>query len=346
MTLSGTQTLFFIIFLVLVWYLFNTMAQIPSYPYYLSLTAVGVVSIFTVKDYMSGGKYRGKERIPGKTVIVTGANTGIGKETALELAKRGAKLILACRDMGRCEKARDEIINESANRNIHCRKLDLASMKSIREFAEKINKEEAHLDILINNAGIMKCPKMLTEEGFEMQLGVNHLGHFLLTNLLLDKLKESAPSRIINVSSLAHLWATVNFDDLNSEKKYDGGAAYGQSKLANILFTKELARKLKGTGVTVNALHPGVVDTELMRHIPLANSSISKFIFFPISYTLFKTPKLGAQTTIHVALDPSIDDITGKYFSDCVEKDVTAEAENEEIARRLWLVSEKWTRLT
>nr|KAF6411540.1 retinol dehydrogenase 13 [Rousettus aegyptiacus] len=207
-------------------------------------TAVGGAVLF--KDYVSGGACPSKATIQGKTVIVTGANTGIGKQTALELARRGGNIILACRDMEKCEAAAKDIRRETLNHCVNARRLDLASLKSIREFAAKIIEEEERVHVLVNNAAVMRCPHWTTEDGFEIQLGVNHLGHFLLTNLLLDKLKASAPSRIINLSSLAHIAGHIDFDDLNWEKrKYDTKAAYCQSKLAVVLFTKELSRRLQ-----------------------------------------------------------------------------------------------------
>ncbi|XP_058281119.1 retinol dehydrogenase 13 isoform X3 [Hylobates moloch] len=228
------------------------------------------------RDYVTGGACPSKATISGKTVIVTGANTGIGKQTALELARRGGNIILACRDMGKCEAAAKYIRGETLNHHVNARHLDLASLKSIREFAAKIIEEEERVDILINNAGVMRCPHWTTEDGFEMQFGVNHLGHFLLTNLLLDKLKASAPSRIINLSSLAHVAGHIDFDDLNWQtRKYNTKAAYCQSKLAIVLFTKELSRRLQGSGVTVNALHPGVARTELGRHTGIHGSTFS-----------------------------------------------------------------------
>lgn len=184
-------------------------------------------------------------------------------------------MYMVCRDMEKCEKARTEIVLESKNRYVYCRECDLSSMESIRKFVENFKQERDRLDILINNAGVMRCPRTLTKEGIEMQLGVNHMGHFLLTNLLLDTLKASSPSRIVVVSSLAHTRGEINITDLNSEKSYDPGTAYKQSKLANVLFTRELAKKIQGSGVTVNALHPGVVDTELMRHMSLFKSFFS-----------------------------------------------------------------------
>ncbi|XP_054106072.2 retinol dehydrogenase 13 isoform X3 [Callithrix jacchus] len=234
------------------------------------------------RDNVAGGVCPSKATIPGKTVIVTGANTGIGKQTAFELAKRGGNVILACRDMEKCEAAARAIRRETLNHHVNARHLDLASLKSIREFAAKISEEEERVDILVNNAAVMRCPHWTTEDGFEMQFGVNHLGHFLLTNLLLDKLKASAPSRIINLSSLAHIAGHIDFDDLNWQtRKYDPKAAYSQSKLAVVLFTKELSRRLQGSGVTVNALHPGVARTELGRHTGIHGSTFSSTTLAP-----------------------------------------------------------------
>lgn len=190
----------------------------------------------------------------------------------------------------------------------------------------------------------MAMPKSLTKDGFEMQLGVNHLGHFLLTNLLLDILKASAPSRIVIVSSLAHKFGQINRDDLNSEKSYNKYKAYSQSKLANILFCQELAKRLKGTGVTVNAVHPGVVKTDLGRH--LIHSYLKKALD-PFTYFCFKTCKSGAQTTLRVALDPELENVSGKYFADCKMQEpapVAREADGK-TAAWLWAESAKLTRL-
>lgn len=320
--------------------------SLPPYLVPLSILGTAAGGLVLLKDYMSGGKYSGKERIPGKTVIVTGANTGIGKETAKELARRGGRVILACRDLEKAEQARAEIVLETANRNVTVKLLDLASMGSIRAFAKDINATEPHVDILINNAGIMRCPKMLTEDGFEMQLGVNHLGHFLLTMLLLDKLKASAPSRIVNVSSLAHIRGKINFDDLNSAKSYDPGTAYSQSKLANILFTRELTKRLEGSGVTANSVHPGLVQTELGRHMSIYKSSFSRTVLAPIAWLFLKSPTQGAQTTLYCALASELEGVSGKYFSDCREKEVASQGKDDEVAKRLWAISESWTRLT
>ncbi|RUS72780.1 hypothetical protein EGW08_019457 [Elysia chlorotica] len=295
---------------------------------------------FLARELIGYAKYNGKEKLNGKTVVITGCNTGIGFETAKDLAQRGARIIMACRDMERCEAAASKIKDIVNSNNVICKKLDLSSFESIRAFCDEFNRTEARLDILINNAGVMMCPRMLTKDGLEMQLGTNHFGHFLLTNLLLDKLKASRPSRIVAVSSRAHTRTQgINFDDINSEKSYEKMTAYSQSKLANILHVKELTRRLEGTGVTAYALHPGVVATELPRHIALANNPIILFLTAPLRYILLKTPLEGAQTTLACALNPAWETISGKYYSDCKEKEPSLPAQDAEAAKRLWDVS-------
>ncbi|XP_023177894.2 retinol dehydrogenase 13-like isoform X2 [Drosophila hydei] len=305
---------------------------------------IAVIVLF-IKKYMQGGQFTKQTNETGKIVIVTGSNTGIGKETVLELARRGATVYMACRDKARTEIARLEIIEETKNNNIFFRELDLASLDSIRKFVADFKNEEDKLHILINNAGVMRCPRMLTKDGFEMQLGVNHMGHFLLTNLLLDLLKKGAPSRIVNVSSLAHTRGSININDLNSEQSYSEGDAYSQSKLANVLFTRELAKRLKGSGVTVNALHPGVVDTELGRHMKILNGAFGRIVLRTLLWPLLKTPKSGAQTSLYAALDPDLENVTGVYFSDCKEKQVAPAATDDKTGKLLWEESEKWTHL-
>ncbi|XP_017014764.2 retinol dehydrogenase 13-like [Drosophila takahashii] len=298
---------------------------------------------YFLRKYMQGGQFTKQTDETGKVFIVTGSNTGIGKETVLEIAKRGGTVYMACRDMNRCEKARQDIIRESGNKNIFARELDLSSLESIRKFAAGFKKEQDKLHVLINNAGVMHCPRTLTKDGFEMQLGVNHMGHFLLTHLLLDVLKKTAPSRIVVVSSGAHTHGSINVDDLNSEKSYGKIAAYTQSKVANILFTRELAKRLEGTGVTVNSLHPGAVDTELMRYWSFMENSLIAFLVKPLQWTLFKTPRSGAQTSLYAALDPELKNVSGLYFSDCKAKDVSAAAKDDKAGKFLWAESEKWT---
>ncbi|XP_030623304.1 retinol dehydrogenase 12, like [Chanos chanos] len=281
-----------------------------------------------------GCRWSSDVKLDGKTVIITGANTGIGKETAVDLAKRGARIIMACRDMEKASAALKEVIELSGNQNVVTRKLDLSDSKSIREFAEAINKEEEQVNILINNAGVMVCPYAKTADGFEMQIGVNHMGHFLLTYLLMDLIKRSTPARIINVSSMAHSWGTINLEDINSEKSYDKNKAYSQSKLANVLFTRSLGKKLQGTGVTVYALHPGVVQTELWRHL----SKPQQALFWMIK-PFTKTSVQGAQTTIYCAVAPELETQTGGYYSDCAPANCSRLASDDDLANRLWNLS-------
>ncbi|XP_058715085.1 retinol dehydrogenase 12-like isoform X2 [Poecile atricapillus] len=286
-----------------------------------------------IRRYVAGGRCKSTARLEGKVVIVTGANTGIGKETARDLAQRGARVIIACRDIAKAEAAASEIRAETGNQQVIVRKLDLADTKSIREFAEKFLAEEKELHILINNAGVMLCPYSKTADGFEMHLGVNHLGHFLLTFLLLERLKQCAPARIVNVSSLAHHGGRIRFHDLHGEKSYNRGLAYCHSKLANVLFTRELARRLQGTKVTANVLHPGSVYSELVRH-----SFVMTWLWKIFSFFL-KTPCEGAQTSIYCAVAEELDSVTGQYFSDCQPAYVSPRGRDDETAKKLWSVS-------
>lgn len=203
--------------------------------------------------------------------------------------------------------------------------------------------EEQRLDILINNAGVMAMPRTLTTDGFEMQLGVNHLGHYLLTNLLLDLLKSSTPSRVVVLSSLAHRWGQIDRADLNSEKNYNKYRAYSQSKLANMLFVRELSKRLAGTAVTVNGVHPGVVKTDLGRH--MIHSAVRTLIN-PLVYFFFKTPVSGAQTSLYAALDEELEKVSGKYFADCRDTKQGAAARDDETAQWLWQESDKLTKLS
>jgi retinol dehydrogenase 12 len=216
---------------------------------------------------MQGRQFKSDVRIDGKVVIITGSNTGIGQETAIDLARRGGKIYTACRDVEKSLEALQEIKMKSGNNNVHFLQLDLASMESVREFCENFKQLESKLDILINNAGVMMCPKMMTKDGFELHFGTNHIGHFLLTNMLLDLIKVAAPSRIVVVSSLAHIFGRIKKNDLNNKNFYNRWLVYSSSKLANILFANELSRRLKGSGVVCNSLHPGMVHSNLQRYV-------------------------------------------------------------------------------
>ncbi|KAG8011423.1 Retinol dehydrogenase 14 [Nibea albiflora] len=277
----------------------------------------------------------------GKTVIVTGANSGIGKALAGELLKLQARVVMACRDQSSAEEAAKDIKERAGPEQgeVVIKQLDLASLSSVRRFCEEIHQEESKIDVLINNAGIYQCPYMKTEDGFEMQFGVNHLGHFLLTHLLLDRLKASAPSRIVVVSSKLYKYGQINFDDLNSESNYNKSFCYSQSKLANLLFTHELARQLDGTGVTVNALTPGIVRTRLGRHVQIP--FLAKPLFYLGSLLFFKSPLEGAQTPLYLACSPEAEGVTGKCFANCEEEELLAKATDDQAAKKLWDVSRR-----
>ncbi|XP_044001954.1 retinol dehydrogenase 11-like isoform X1 [Aphidius gifuensis] len=302
-----------------------------------------------------------KKRLVGKTVVITGANTGIGKETARDLYRRGARVILACRDIVKANQAVEDIkikppskpdreqFNGEPGELVIC-KLNLASLASVRECAKTINETESNINILINNAGVMMCPFLKTEDGYEMQLQTNHLGHFLFTLLLLPKIQKSTPARIINVSSLAHstLGGDIHFDDINLEKSYSPLKSYGQSKLANILFTKELANRLKAAnieGITTYSLHPGVIATELGRHLDSAFIPGARFVWSYIASPFIKTPELGAQTTIHCATDEAAGNETGLYYKECGVTTPSAKARDPERAKKFWDLSLKMTGL-
>ncbi|XP_050983975.1 retinol dehydrogenase 12-like [Labeo rohita] len=287
--------------------------------------------------------FTGTAKLYGKTVIVTGANSGIGRATAAQLALRGARVILACRNKQRGEAAAQAIRKETENDAVIFMHLDLASQKSIRSFAETFLKTEPRLDLLVNNAGLATTGR--NEDGLGMILAVNHIGPFLLTNLLLERLKECAPSRVINVSSLVHHVGTIDFDCINTHKTLNLGSSdydvfwdYSSSKLCNVLFTHELAKRLEGTNVTCYSVYPGSVKTELNRDINEWFTCILKFI---IGTFLVTDAVSGAQTTLYCALQENIEHLSGKYFSDSQVMQVKPEARDDGIAKKLWDVSEK-----
>lgn len=311
----------------------------------LAIGALVMSGYFFNRLFIAGGVCRSKNRLDGKIAIITGGNTGIGYETALDFAKRGARVILACRNFERASKAANQIMKLSQNNNIEIEKLDLADLKSVRKFCESMKCKLSRLDLLINNAGIMMCPYWKTNDGFEMQFGTNHLGHFLLTNLLLDLMKKTVDSRIINVSSLAHTFGKMNWNDLNWEKNYNPVTAYGQSKLANILFTSELSKRLgDNSNVSTYSLHPGTIRTELTRNLGEGLFFLIPHmlkIFKPIFCLVTKTPWEGAQTTIHCAISDDVLKYKGYYFSDCKPKIPSKDARNKEDSKKLWEISEQ-----
>src|SRR5881296_2113082 len=266
-----------------------------------------------------------------RVFLVTGANSGIGKATALGLARLGGTVVMACRSATRGEAARHDIVRDSGNSKVYLEIVDLASEDSTRSFAEEFKRKYPRLDVLINNAGVYTPHREVTPDGLERTFEVNYLSGFLLTHLLLDLLKKSAPSRIINVSSSAHSGGTIHFDDLQGERRYSGYRAYGQSKLAQVLFTRELARRLEGTGVTVNACHPGVIRTNLGMG---GSSVVVRFVRM-----FFKGPERGAETPIYLAVSPDVEGVTGKYFANRRIREPSRAARDPDVARRLFDVS-------
>lgn len=285
---------------------------------------------------------KGNAGMAGKTVVITGGNTGIGKATALHLARKGGRVILACRNRDKATAAIAQIQQETGNSNVSFIELDLSSLKSIHCFAESFLKTESRLDLLINNAGLVGDGK--TEDGFGIQFGVNHLGHFLLTVLLLPRLKESGGGRVVTLSSMAHRWGNIDFETLAANRHLGTGSyswqffqAYCNSKLCNVLFTHELAKRLRGSSVTCYSVHPGVVRTELSRNVSLWQ----KVFIEPVARLLFLDPETGAQTTLHCALQEGIEPLNGRYFSCCEVQEVSDRAKDDAVARKLWEVSER-----
>lgn len=275
----------------------------------------------------------------GKFCLVTGANSGIGKESALGLARLGAIVIIVVRDRSKGEAAVSEIRQVSGNQNVSLMVADLSSMKSVRELAENFRRDYPKLHVLINNAGTYLPKRITTADGYEAVFATNHLGHFLLTNLLLDLLKSSAPSRIINVTSEAHRGAEIDFEDLMQEKKYSAFKAYHQSKLANVLFTYQLAKLLEGTGVTVNCLHPGVARTGFGKDMGGLFS-----IGVKLAGPFMMRPAKSAQALVYMASAPELEKVSGKHFAKGKEKGSSRESHDTHAAERLWQVSEELTR--
>ena len=274
----------------------------------------------------------------GKICIVTGANSGIGKATAIGLAKMNATVVMLCRSKERGEEAKKEIIELTGNNNVDLFICDLSSQKEIRDFVTEFKSKYQNLNVLINNAGVMLSKKLLSVDGFETNFAVNHLAPFLLTNLLLDNLKKSAPSRVINVGSAAHRMGKIDFEDLQRKnRKGRFFRLYGSSKLAMTLVSYELSRKLEGSHVTVNVVHPGLINTKLGRDRSSSRKSFAnKFL---------KSPEIGAETSIFLASSPEVEGITGKYFAKKKAKPSSKESYNEEYAKRLWEISLEMTNL-
>ncbi len=278
------------------------------------------------------------ESMVGKTCIVTGANAGIGRAITVGLSTMGATVVMVCRNRDRGETALNEIKEESGNDALCLFIADLSSQTSIRQFAAEFKTEYTTLDVLINNAGVIPPKRTETADGLETQFAVNYLAGFLLTNLLLDTLKASAPSRIINISSISHTSATINFEDLQSTQSYNPQHVYPQTKLGNILFTYELARRLDGTQVTANCLHPGVVATKLLNDYKEASPLVCLMNKF-----LYGTPENAARTPLYLASSPEIEGVTGKYFEKRRMVKSSRLSYDLAVADQLWQVSTNLT---
>ncbi len=278
----------------------------------------------------------------GKVCLVTGATSGIGKATALRLAQMGATVVMVGRDRAKGEAAQSEIKTKSGNDAVDLLLSDLSSQESIRQLAENFRQRYTQLHVLINNAGLFMLRRQETVDGLEMTFAVDHLAPFLLTNLLLDVLKASAPARIVNVSSGAHELASIDMDDLQSKKRYKFMSAYGQSKMALVMFTYELARRLQGTGVTANCLHPGFVATNFGQNgVGPVGRAVVKGIFSVLGIS----PEEGAKTSIYLATSPEVEGVTGKYFVKSIPKRSAEISYDETLQGRLWEESERLVNL-
>lgn len=277
----------------------------------------------------------------GTTVVITGGNAGIGKETAIGLARLGARVIITSRDERRGALALDEIRERSGRSDVEVLALDLASFASIRAFATELLDRTDTIDVLVNNAGLILRQRTLTADGFEATFGVNHLGHFLLTNLLLDRLRASAPARVVVVASDAHQSAKsgLDFDDLQSERSYRWAKVYGKSKLANIYFARELARRLEGSRVTSNSVHPGFVRSEFGQGGDLGTLYGFGLRYLAAPFAI--SQEKGARTSIYAASAPELDGASGGYYVKCELSAPSRVARDDEAARRLWDVSEQ-----
>ena len=282
------------------------------------------------------------QSMAGKTVLITGATGGIGKATANGLAALGASVAITGRDLGRVEAVTAEIRGATGNRDVRAFAADLSSQAEVRRLAAEVLAACPRLDVLINNVGGSWATRHVTADGLEHTFAVNHLAAFLLTNLLLDRLKASAPARVVMVASAAQATGTIDFDDLQGERGYSERKAYPQSKLASVMFTYELARRLEGSGVTATVLHPGVVNTSFGAEDP---GLIFK-VLVPFMRPFMKTPAKGAATSIYLASSPSAERVTGRYFANSKPTKSSERSYDQAVAARLWKVSADLVGLT
>jgi retinol dehydrogenase-14 len=270
----------------------------------------------------------------GRTVLVTGGSGGIGRATAAGLATMGARVAITGRDRERTESAAREI-RAAGGGQVDVFVADLSSQSEVRRLADEVLQSLSRIDVVINNVGGYWHTRHVTADGLERTFALNHLAPFLLTHLLLDRLKQSAPARVVTVSSNAQAMGRIDFDDLQGERSYAGGRAYNQSKLANVMFSYELARRLQATSLTANALHPGVVSTSFGAEDPAGVQRL----FVPVMRPLMKTPAQGAATSIHLASAPDLEQVTGRYFANSKAKRSSKRSYDEVAAARLWQVS-------
>jgi NAD(P)-dependent dehydrogenase (short-subunit alcohol dehydrogenase family) len=280
--------------------------------------------------------------LTGRTCLVTGATSGIGRAAAFALAELGGSLVLVGRDAGRGQATVAAVREQTGNDDVSLLLADLSSQTEIRRLAAEFLASGRPLHVLLNNAGVVLQTRSETVDGIETTFAVNHLGYFLLTHLLLDRLRESAPARIVNVASDAHAYAggRLDFDDLDSRERYSWMRVYGKSKLANILFTRELARRLDGSGVTANALHPGFVGSNFAK-----NNGLLATLVMTLGRPFARSPERGARTAVHLCASPEVEGVSGQYFYDEKPRWPKSFAQNDEDARRLWQVSERLTGL-
>ena len=280
------------------------------------------------------------QSMAGKTCLVTGATAGIGKETALGLARQGATVVVAGRNRERCTATVEQIKAQTGNSSVDFLLADLSSLQEVQNLASQVKERYPRLDVLVNNAGAIMLSRRLSVDGIELTFALNHLSYFLLTNLLLDHLVASAPARIVNVSSSSHRKARIRFDDLEGQRRYGGMRAYSQSKLANVFFTYELARRLEGTGVTANALHPGLVATNFLSN----NGKLGQVLCFFMGLRGMSAAR-GAQTSIYLASCAEVEGVTGRYFEKSREVRSAPASYDRSVAERLWQVSAEMTGL-
>ena len=279
--------------------------------------------------------------LAGKTVLVTGATSGIGFEASVSFARMGAGLVMVGRDASKTAAKAEQVRRRSGKVNVESLLCDFSTQAQVRRLAEEFRAGHDRLDVLVNNAGTVFTRRLLTEDGVESTFAVNYLGSFLLTNLLLDVLERSAPSRVVMVASDGHYGGTMDFDDLGFERGYHIMRAYSRSKLAMILFTRELARRLEGTGVTVNAVHPGTVATSIWDRAP----AFTRPVFAIAKRFAMISPAAGAETIVYLAASPEVEGVTGQYFDKNRPKAPSRLAQDDAVARRLWDESARLVKL-